>query len=97
MALPKHPYEPYSINGVVLWGGGNPDIFEKWSGENDMDWMRTFPHKRIDDLWNGRVISYKAHVAKQGRLPANAKIVYFHGHPKPNELPHVPWVRDNWR
>ena len=96
LALPKHPYEPISINGVALWGGGNPDIFDTWRGENDMDWIRRFPHERIDELWPGRMVILKAHVARQG-LPSAARIVYFHGRPKMPELMHLPWVRDNWR
>lgn len=96
LALPKHPYEPWSINGVVLFGGGNPDIYNRWDGENDMDWMRSFPHSRIDDLWPGRVVSFKAHVRKKP-FPQDARIVYFHGDPKPNELDNEPWVKLHWR
>lgn len=96
LVLPKHPYEDWSINGVVLWGGGNRRIFDDWAGENDMDWMRSFPHERIDDLWSRKVVSYKAHVAKQG-LSNKARIVYFHGQPKPDTLGHLPWIRECWR
>ena len=95
LALPKHPYEDWSINGVVLFGGGNPAIFRDWCGENDMKWMRSFPHQRIDELWKGKVVSYKAHAARG--LPPSARIVYFHGNPKPNELSHLPWVKESWR
>lgn len=95
LALPKHPYEPWSINGVVLWGGGNPAIFGNWAGENDMDWMRSFEHQRIDDLFPRKVVSYKAHVTRHGLH--KARIVYFHGQPKPPELMHLPWVRECWR
>ncbi len=96
LALPKHPYEDWSINGVVLWGGGNPAIFNNWSGENDMDWMRSFPHARIDELWLDRIVSYKARVAKQGNLPPKCSIVYFHGKPKMQELQHEKFVRQHW-
>lgn len=95
LALPKHPFESWSINGVQLWGGHNPDIFGKWRGENDMDWMRQFPHERIDDLWPGKVVSYRGHVRPNG--VGKARIVYFHGRMKPNELLHEPLIRDNWR
>lgn len=96
LALPKHPYESWSINGVVLWGGHNPAIFDDWRGENDMKWMRGFEHVQIDDLWSRNVVSFKAHVAKQG-LGNKARIVYFHGNPKMQDLMHLPWVRENWR
>lgn len=97
LALPKHPYEDWSINGVVLWGGSNPAIFNEWTGENDMDWMRSFPHARIDDLWRDRIVSYKARVAKQGNLPPKCSIIYFHGKPKMHELPDEPFIRAHWK
>jgi hypothetical protein len=95
LALPKHPYEEYSINGVQLWGGGNPDIYGKWTGQNDMDWIRTFPHERIDELWPGKVVSYRAHVRPDG--PGKARIIYFHGRLKFNELLNDPFIKANWR
>lgn len=96
MALPKHPNHDISINGVTLWGGHNPDIFGTWRGENDMDWLREFPHERIDQLWEGRVLSYRNHVHHR-RLPKKAVFIYFHGRLKPHELMHYPLIKDNWR
>lgn len=96
LALPKHPYEDWSINGVTLWGGGNPAIFRDWRGENDMDWIRAFPHERIDDLWPGKVVSYRAHMRGK-TLPKSPRIVYFHGELKPPDLLDKPLIRDNWK
>lgn len=97
LALPRHPYQPdVSINGISLWGGGNSDIYDRWSGENDMTWIRGFPHENVDVLWPGQIVSFKAHAALQG-LPAAARIVYLHGTPKMHELMHLPWVREAWR
>lgn len=96
LALPKHPYEDWSINGVTLWGGHDPDIFGRWRGENDMDWLRAFPHERIDELWPGKVMSYRAHVHHK-KLPKLPRIIYFHGRMKAPELLHYPLIRDNWR
>lgn len=96
LALPKHPYETFSINGVSLWGGHNPDVFGKWRGENDMDWIRQFPHERMDELWPGKVLSYRAHV--HGRpFPQKCRMIYFHGRLKFPELMKEPLIRDNWR
>ena len=96
LALPKHPYRDISINGVQLWGGGNPAIFADWRGENDMDWMRSFPHERIDDLWPDRVVSWKARVANRG--PGAAQIIYFHGKQKFDRLAeNNAYVRANWQ
>lgn len=96
LALPKHPFETYSINGVQFWGGHNPDIFGKWRGENDMDWMREQPHERIEKLWGpDKVVSYRAHVMPNG--VGKARIVYFHGRKKPNEMRNDPLIKAEWR
>jgi hypothetical protein len=95
LALPKHPFEEFSINGVVLVGAGQRHIFDTWRGENDMKWMRSFPHDRIDELWKDRVVSYRAHV--RGKALNKARIVYFHGREKMHEIPHVPWIKECWR
>jgi hypothetical protein len=96
LALPKHPYEEFSINGVSVWGGGNPDIFGKWRGENDMKWIRQFPHERTDELWPGKIASWRAHVKPQGDA-GKVRIMYHHGREKPHELLHIPLIRDNWK
>jgi hypothetical protein len=95
IALPKHPYEEWSINGVVLCPAGQRRIFDEWRGENDMKWLRHFPHNRIDDLWPGRVLSYKAHVRNKP-FPEKAKIIYFHGVPKMHDVQHEEFVRRHW-
>jgi hypothetical protein len=98
IAMPTHPYKPdLAINGVVFCPAGMRRIFDDWRGENDMDWLRQFPHERIENLWQGRVLSYKAHVtSKQNTLPKGARIVYFHGFQKPHRLDHVGWIRQHW-
>lgn len=97
LALPKHPFEEFSINGVVFCGKGLRRIYDTWDGQaNDMAWMRAFPHRRIDELWPGKVVSYRGHVVKG--CPMNkVRICYFHGRAKPHELTHLPWVRECWR
>jgi hypothetical protein len=41
------------------------------------------------------VLSYKGEVCKTGLTDAT-RIVYFHGYPKPAELPHVGWIHRHW-
>lgn len=41
---------------------------------------------RFDDLFPGRLVSYKYHVRKHGRVPEGASIVMFHGRPRPHEV-----------
>ena len=95
LALPKHPYNDLSINGVQFWGGHDPSVFANWKGENDMAYMRTVPHERIDELWPGRVVSLKAHVIPNG--PGSAHLVYMHGKQKADRLAeNSAWVRYHW-
>lgn len=94
IALPKHPYEPWSINGVVLCPAGQRQIFDEWRGENDMKWMRKWPHHQIDTLWPNRIVSYKAKV--RGFGVGDARIIYFHGKPKMQDLLEENFVRKHW-
>lgn len=103
IALPRHPFETHhACNGVALIPAGCREVFDTWQGENDMEWMRRQPHVFIDDIFPGQVLSYKGHVRQHGqrdadtKVPADARIVYFHGQPKMHELHHVPWIREGW-
>jgi hypothetical protein len=50
---------------------------------------------RIQDLFPGQWVSYKVHC--QGKsLPENARIVGFHGDPKPDAVTD-PWVKEHWQ
>lgn len=93
LLLPRDPYHPEKACNGVSVVPGHLDMFTGWDGENDMDWFRSFPHKYLDDVFPGDVVSYKGHVAEHGL--GDAKIVYFHGTPKMHELPGT-WVDDHW-
>jgi hypothetical protein len=97
MALPRDPYQlDRSINGVALIPAGNQHIFREWDGKtNDMEHLRKYDWNKIDALFPGEVLSLKAHDVR-GRGLQSARIVYFHGNPKPNELD-LPWVKEHWR
>jgi hypothetical protein len=59
--------------------------------------MRLQPHIFIEEKFPGQVISYKAHVKGPGHgLPADARIVYFHGKPKVTDLPDNDPVKAHW-
>ena len=106
MALPRDPYQPdRSINAVALVPSGLTHIYREWRGQNDMDWLRNFQWAAIDDLFPGQVVSAKYHLriekqpphrAPSDVLPESAKVVYFHGKPKPHELGHLPWIKEHW-
>ncbi|MCF6111995.1 hypothetical protein [Mesorhizobium muleiense] len=94
-ALPRDPYHPKIVcNGVALVPTGHKKLATRHRGENDMEWVRRFPHRIIDDLWPGQVVSYKGHVKKHGI--GDTRICFFHGLEKPHQLPHVAWVKEHW-
>jgi hypothetical protein len=96
IALPRDPYKPeQSCNGVALVPAGHRKVFDDWRGESDMVWLRKFPWKPIDDLWPGQVLSLKAHKIRDVGLQ-EARIVYFHGDPKPPAVMNLAWVRQHW-
>lgn len=96
LALPRDPYRPaIACNGVALVPAGHGLVAATHEGENDMAWCRAFPHRFIDDLFPGQVVSYKGSVEKRGL--GDARIVYMHGEKKAHQLGHVEWVREHWR
>lgn len=95
IALPRDPNAPHqACNGVALIPAGHQYVYRNWHGENDMAWMRKQEHAFIDDLFPGQVVSYKCQVKKNGL--GDARIVYFHGQEKANDLTNVPWIKRHW-
>lgn len=86
IAVPRDPFEPSKVcNGVALVPAGNRDVYDAWTGQNDMQWMRLREGlSLLDDLFPGEVVSYKGHAKEHGI--EGAKIVYFHGNPKMSEI-----------
>jgi len=93
LAVPRDPYDlERPCNGVVLCPT-RADIAHS-PGQNDMRVLDKYPKQWLDDLFPGLIKSYKAHVLKDGL--GDARIVYFHGEPKPHVLDDH-WVKDNWK
>lgn len=96
IALPRDPYATErACNGVALVPAGQRKIFDDWRGENDMEWLRKQPHDFIDDLFPESVVSFKGSVRDRGLR--DARIIYFHGNPKMQDLTDLPWVTEHWR
>lgn len=96
IGLPRDPYRlQQACNGVALVPGGLERIALDHRGQNDMEWMRTFPHSFLDDEFPGQVQSFKGSVRDQGL--GDARIVYFHGREKPHELPAGHSILEHWR
>jgi hypothetical protein len=107
IALPRDPYNiRQACNGVVLSPGNRSDIWNTWSGHNDMEWLRQFPHLYIDDVFPGSVVSYKGYILGQtGQVERGVPdphsfngvdICYMHGVPKQHELLDVPEIKEAW-
>lgn len=106
---PRDPYQPERFcNGVQLVPHGRFDMYMAWAALggtqcNDMDFIRKAERvEALDDKFPGLVLSYKVqvrqaqHDARGGAtLPPGARIVYFHGSPKPHELEHA-WIRKHF-
>jgi hypothetical protein len=98
IALCRDPYKlERSINGIALVPAGFRWIWDTWQGENDMEWLRQHAEHTvfIDDIWPGHCLSLKAHDVRAKGLQG-ARVIYFHGVPKPHKLGHLGWIREHW-
>jgi hypothetical protein len=59
----------------------------RWLNEGD----------RIQELWPGMAVSYKRHCRKNGGPPEGARIICFHGKPRPRDLDEADWAGRMWR
>jgi len=96
IAVPRHPSLPgVTINPIVFVPRGHRRVFDEWRGENDMEWIGRQDPLHTDTMWPGEILSLKLHdVRRKGTQ--GARIVYFHGDPKPPSLMHLGWVKENW-
>jgi len=70
----------------------------------DQDWLKELSRQRSDqikvvmaqDIFPG-IYSYKVDILPKGKLPADAKIICFHGLPRPAEIkPQPEWLKKHW-
>ncbi|MGA0604869.1 hypothetical protein ACO2Q0_02625 [Phenylobacterium sp. VNQ135] len=95
IALPRDPYKPSrACNGVALVPAGWERIATEHRGENDMDHVRSYPHRFLDDEFPGEVVSYKGSVEANGL--GKARVVYFHGERKAHQLPAGHPILEHW-
>src|SRR5581483_6913645 len=82
-------------SGVMLWRAeAATDIYTKWVeagqpqvhrfGDGGWIWDVRPNADRLQDLFPGQFVSFKAHCL--GGVPANARAVCFHGNPRPHVL-----------
>jgi hypothetical protein len=92
LAVPRDPYRIHApCNGVVLCPT-RTDIATS-SSPDDMRALESFKYDWLDDLFPGQILSYKVHVRPHGL--GDARIVYFHGEPKPHVL-YDEWIKEFW-
>jgi hypothetical protein len=97
IALPAHPWKAHvTINPIVFVPRGHRRVFDDWRGENDMEWLKRQDHIKSDTMWPDQIWSFKLHDIRV-RGVQKARIVYFHGEPKPPALESLGWVREHWR
>jgi hypothetical protein len=69
----------------------------------DQEWLHTVTHHIPDrqtwaDVCPKQIVSYKYHCRPKGdKLPSNARVVCFHGNPRPHEMPGNHWTMEHWR
>lgn len=87
-------------SGMMAWGHPMDTLYEKFV-DAPRDWMKKAGDsgdqcfiemnvnqqgvKRWQDVLPGQVVSYKVHVKGKG-VPRDARVVCFHGHPKPRDI-----------
>lgn len=59
---------------------------ERWGDQGWIQDTLPIPFESLNELHPGRIVSYKSHVRKQGKVPGNASIVAFHGKPRPHQV-----------
>ena len=92
LLVPRDPYNPSEPCNAVVLCPTRRDI--EYATGTDMSVLKKFPHDFMDDLYPKQVVSYKCHVQANG--VGDARIVYFHGEPKPHNLD-LSWVKEHWR
>ena len=97
-AVPKDPFFPETTtNSVVIAPKGcKAMLFDGWTGQNDMDWIRSRDCDLLDTLFPKQIASYKGRVQWIGVEDAT-RMVFFHGSRKPHELDRIDFIREHWR
>ncbi len=93
-------YRPTQLQSALMYLPleDRPAVWESWK-RGPKIWMRKFRGdqdflepgwgdraERWQALLPGQVVSYKVHVKKKGKVPEDARVVCFHGRPRPWHL-----------
>lgn len=109
-----HPRTPYNGSMVLMTAGVRPQVWGDFDRKKSPRKGEDLGYVGTDQAWIGAclgrdekkwntsdgVYSFRCHVRKMGRLPRNARIVFFHGCADPSQ-PQIqkqhPWVEEHWR
>lgn len=93
-------------SSVMLWRAGDKrvdGIYNLWTPDvakhlhGDQCWMWRVLREQIANFPQKYIQSYKYDVRPKQNEPSNdARVVVFHGEPKPEQVAHLPFVRENW-
>ncbi len=100
---------PEEARGRVwdAWIAGPERHMAEHAGNGDGGFLRSLGHAQTwQQVLPGRVVSFKRDIAKAhyvrkwdqppSALPAGARVVCFHGRPRPAEMPAGYWLREAW-
>lgn len=79
-----------------VWRNFTPEAMARFHGDQNYIESQVFKADLWQNLLPGQLVSYKCHVQKLGRIPANARVVNFHGTPKNADLPKGDPLRHLW-
>jgi hypothetical protein len=87
----------------------DPEYNMRYAGKGDQVFLATTPLIKDARIWQrdfpGQIISFKRHMRPSppipagpqlARPPSEARIVCFHGIPRPTQIEYEPWVREAW-
>ena len=104
-AILRDFYRPKGYgSGMMIWQGGfGHDITEDYESDGMPDVLggdqayierKVVKPKKLQDLFPGKIVSYKEHA--MAGMPPRAAICCFHGHPKPHDFSYG-WVKTAWQ
>ena len=60
--------------------------WERWGDQGFIQDQLRVPFASYNELYPGRIVSYKWHIRRQGFVPKEASVVAFHGKPRPLDV-----------
>lgn len=78
------------------WAKSPEAHVEKIGNKGDQHFIGPFSKGCWQHALPGQVVSYKHDVRDRDELPNDARVVCFHGKPRPHQLPDDHWMRNYW-